>query len=70
MTRLRLLAITPPTGPVPGDILLRWLTPARSEAPDLAVLLVFAPGAMRYGDLKPYLSAVLATHPNLYVFVE
>jgi len=25
---------------------------------------------MRYGDLKPYLSAVLATHPNLYVFVE
>ena len=40
------------------------------KKPDLAVLLVFAPGAMRYGDLKPYLSAVLATHPNLYVFVE
>ena len=39
MTRFRLLAITPPTGPVPGDILLRWLTPARGEAPDLAVLL-------------------------------
>lgn len=40
------------------------------KKPDLAVLLVFAPGAMRYGDLKPYLSAVLATHPNLYVFVD
>lgn len=40
------------------------------KKPDLAVLLVFAPGAMRYGDLKPYLSAVLATHPNLYVFAD
>lgn len=40
------------------------------KKPDLAALLVFAPGGMRYGDLKPYLSAAIPTHPNLYVFVD
>ncbi|MGI5869119.1 MAG: hypothetical protein ACOX9C_06735 [Kiritimatiellia bacterium] len=40
------------------------------KKPNLAVLLVFAPGNLRYADIKPYLAAVIPTHPNLYVFVE
>lgn len=38
MTPFRLLAITPPAGPVPGDILDRWLA-ADARAVGLAVLL-------------------------------
>ena len=38
MTPFRLLAITPPAGPVPGDILDRWLA-ADATAVGLAVLL-------------------------------
>lgn len=38
MTPFRLLAITPPTGPVPGDILDRWLA-ADALSVGLAVLL-------------------------------
>ena len=68
---LQLLALMSRQNKVHQEALDRRLPTLLAEKkPDLAVLLVFAPGAMRYGDLKPYLSAVLVTHPNLYVFVE
>lgn len=40
------------------------------KKPDLAVILIFAPKETPYRLLKPFLSAVLPTHPNLYVFAE
>ena len=36
----------------------------------MKALLVFAPGALPYGELRPYLDAVRATHPLVQIFVD
>lgn len=36
----------------------------------LPVLLVFAPGGLKLGDVMPYLRTVEQTHPNQHVFLE
>ena len=36
----------------------------------MKALLVFVPGAATYGDLRPYLDAVRATHPLVQIFVD
>lgn len=41
------------------------------KAPDgISALLVFVPGALPYGELRPYLDAVRATHPLVQIFVD
>ena len=42
----------------------------RGKDNELKVLLVFAPGGVRYGVVKPFLEKIKNTHPNLHVFVE
>ena len=37
---------------------------------DMKALLVFVPGALPYGELRPYLDAVRATHPLVQIFVD
>ena len=37
---------------------------------DLAVLLVFAPAGLRYDAVRPFITAIKATHPNLHLFAE
>jgi len=37
---------------------------------DLPVLLIFAPGSLTVGQLRPYIRAVIETHPNIHVFVD
>lgn len=37
---------------------------------DLPVLLVFAPGSLTYGQIRPYFQAITGTHPNIHVFVD
>ena len=36
----------------------------------MKALLVFVPGALPYGELRPYLDAVRATHPLVQIFVD
>ena len=36
----------------------------------MKALLVFVPGSLPYGELRPYLDAVRATHPLVQIFVD
>jgi hypothetical protein len=36
----------------------------------MKALLVFVPGDLRYGELRPYLDAVRSTHPLVQIFVD
>ena len=36
----------------------------------MKALLVFVPGALPYGELRPYLDAVRPTHPLVQIFVD
>ena len=36
----------------------------------MKALLVFVPGTLAYGELRPYLDAVRATHPLVQIFVD
>lgn len=42
----------------------------KDKGPELSVLLVFAPGTLEYGQLRPFLKAVKNTHPNIHIFVD
>ncbi len=42
----------------------------KDKGPALPVLLVFAPGTLPYGQMKPFLNAVKETHANIHVFVD
>lgn len=46
------------------------LSVLQEKKPDMPVLLVFAPGSLTYGQLRPYIQAVIKTHPNIHVFVD
>ena len=42
----------------------------KDKGPELSVLLVFAPGTLEYGQIKPFLKTVKNTHANIHVFVD
>ncbi len=42
----------------------------KDKGSELSVLLVFAPGTLEYGQIKPFLKAVKITHPNVHVFID
>jgi len=54
--------------PVPSPAELPALLAATKV--EMPVLLVFAPGNARLGDVMPYLRLIQETHPNIHVFVE
>ena len=37
---------------------------------DLKVLLVFAPASLPYSAIRPFISTIKSTHPNIHVFTE
>lgn len=43
---------------------------AEKAPADMKALLVFVPGDLPYGELRPYLDAVRATHPLVQIFVD
>ena len=43
---------------------------AEKAPADMKALLVFVPGDLSYGELRPYLDAVRATHPLVQIFVD
>jgi len=43
---------------------------AEKAPPGMKALLVFVPGTLAYGELRPYLDAVRATHPLVQIFVD
>jgi len=54
--------------PLDGPSSLREEIDARG--PGLAAIIVYAPGEMTYGHLMRFLRPMLATHPNIHVFLE
>ncbi len=55
--------------PVPDADAFR-ATLAEKAPANMKALLVFVPGAIPYGELRPYLDAVRATHPLVQIFVD
>lgn len=65
-------AITPELSieTIPGVTAETLLGVIQGKKADLPVLLVFAPGSLTVGQLRPYIQAVIKTHPNIHVFVD
>ncbi len=55
--------------PVAGPDEFRALLAEKAPA-GMTALLVFVPGDLAYGELRPYLDAVRATHPLVQIFVD
>jgi hypothetical protein len=43
---------------------------AEKAPADIRALLVFAPGDLSYGELRPYIDAARATHPLVQIFAD
>lgn len=55
---------------IPGVTVQTLPQVLKSKGPDLPVLLIFAPGTMKYGQMKPFVKAVQTTHPSVHIFID
>ncbi len=74
-----LVRVTPRFGSDPPEFEeTRWDIPTPNalraaldeHGPGLAVLLVFAPGDLSYGELRSFVAPAMSTHPIVYFFAE